>query len=1249
MKVLSRELEARLRMPNRGGCELVTELIAVHGEDLRLREDEMAAGSISGGGTPELEVWPDGAVRLKASDVAVISNTTGSDDLDSTDVKEGPFNLSVDTPVVAWELSDAIGSEPMLRNVKVFVSRRQNGANAMFDGTFALQLYHPSVIGTVAGEERWLLSPLCKAMYYPAPLMSADDALITFQLDVTGNRADAPASFPIAERSRPLNFNGSGPLGRTIVAHLYTVGGSNSNYSWRYDAAGANEQATAGAGTLYHKTVHFPTNTGLSIGTKTGAAVAEHAGASDVAVTAGTGMPRITFTIGSYPASGTITFTDVNLGAAPSGTIEFVVVKEAPAGTTLVTEVSDDGGANWVPFVDGNSPAALSGISAQQTYQLRATLSSNASQDVTPVLRVLGARDLEFQDYTREATWSDEHEDVDVLNGNTRMADTHLHIALMGVRDYEGVEGFLAENNPTQMQVRRFIGHPALDREHWLLDSLWDVMEFEIRSTEAVLGLVSILNRARMRVPRAIGPVYGYLLKQEDSNLTGGADFTKVISLTAEAADTLTVSVAASATELSYAITPATVPDFAQLPDGDWTQKVKVTAANSNIFLKIKLQRINSSGVMQQETVYTQESQLSSTSVFTFSFLNTQWQVGAASDRIRVVYAFRNANAGGSESVEIETGTIDTELRTPWTAQFQAQPNSYDLVTIADAFEDVRDGLIGLPERYRGNLPSNTTDRVSKAVFSMDGLDLLCQLAFLDGGFVFASQGVLKVGNLHKPRGVTVAGWSMEELSIDSISQGIRQRVPEFYVPCRFDGAKFGTEVYVHHAQALPAFGRPTLNPGSERLDNEIAKWIPSETLAARVGKWIVSTHGLGQMMARGVRVTYAYPELELGDAVAFETDRLAIFDPVTESGLHGRMWVYGVIVGRDGPWGTRFDIWIPSPADLYASSQTAHRRDPYEAIRIGLVERPAANRLSVARVVLQASVSGATIKYYHRTAAESSLDFGDHHWEAYDGGILELARDQSAVTYLDVYATSNNMNTSRLWTFPIQPDTTATIAQLSGSLTGTDVTAVASGVDGDTRWIRWYAQKHAADYPTADGTATGQPLESCFVAETDVQQAGGLQATHAGTYAASDHSRWIAVPIDYNRNWGTRKALDYTVPASDTHLIDSISWSLDNAGFYPTTDREYGFAWSSASITDADVLHLYIVINGSRVLIHTENDPSTNSSAAGIAVDGLFPRTGYPDMLIGFEYELVSGGIIVDANTILPADQFQGSYIPTA
>jgi len=162
-----------------------------------------------------------------------------------------------------------------------------------------------------------------------------------------------------------------------------------------------------------------------------------------------------------------------------------------------------------------------------------------------------------------------------------------------------------------------------------------------------------------------------YVLKSANSDLTGGADFNKELYPGSETAGTIAVSVAASATDISYGFTKAGEPGLSGVT-GNYTVEMNVTVANSNIQLSAAVARVNSAGAQQAISSFTAEQSAGTTGVKTFSFTGIDLGTWASGDRLRVSYKLRNAVAS-VQSVTIGTGTTSAEATAPWTVGVDVQ------------------------------------------------------------------------------------------------------------------------------------------------------------------------------------------------------------------------------------------------------------------------------------------------------------------------------------------------------------------------------------------------------------------------------------------------------------------------------------------------------------------------------------------------------------------------------------------------
>jgi len=576
---------------------------------------------------------------------------------------------------------------------------------------------------------------------------------------------------------------------------------------------------------------------------------------------------------------------------------------------------------------DGQTPADV-GLATSRFYEMQATFASNAALDTTPTLRAFGIRDRTALDVSEIATLEGFDESVDPVTGQVKMAEGTCQLALLGQPDARDlVSEILSAHYFSEIEVRAFAASDDLPRAQWLHLDTWRVDDYQPGPAAITLTLVSVLERLKGDRPAAGGTLYGYLLKAAASDMGGGADFSAEVSQDAETAGTRTGSVAAGATETSYGFTPPGEPGLLTWTAGAWVVKVDVTTPHANVVLAIRLRRINAAGVVQESSpapTSVDEQALGVAGVRTFvaNFGGLAWTKGATTDRLRVDYLFRNTDGGAAHSVTIATGTINTEIRTPWHPQAAVAPVKYSADSVKVVYDDWLDGRIGLEARYRGPGSANISTVLTKTVTKTDGKRELERIAYLDGGCVIGSQGVVKFVNLFAPRDVTGPHFPLEEQAGQQVALGLRARLPQFTVPYGYGTTKenaFAGEVKTQHAAALAHLGLSRIDNPDARLEDETARYVPDPTLAAVLGGWIVSRMGGGLTTIEFAPI-YAQPHLEIGDAIAVETDRLVFKDGVTGESIRGARWVAGAIIGRKGVWGQGFVVWVRGSSDLSAT-----------------------------------------------------------------------------------------------------------------------------------------------------------------------------------------------------------------------------------------------------------------------------------------------------------------------------------------
>lgn len=268
----------------------------------------------------------------------------------------------------------------------------------------------------------------------------------------------------------------------------------------------------------------------------------------------------------------------------------------------------------------------------------------------------------------------------------------------------------------------------------------------------------------------------------------------------------------------------------------------------------------------------------------------------------------------------------------------------YENQLLSDVRDDLITGQLGVPGRFVGpnlvDLPIDTdadgeTDYdavVTRTLRDEEAKKMVNAIDFLAGGSSIASQGRIKWVGVHKsetdPTPHPVVAFPLSTIAVGDVSPGYQYRQPEIFVPFGWDeasnngsGAYEGEESAVH-ADSLSKLGATQVRRGRiPLLDDSIARWIPADTsshsgLAELVAERQVEALGLGMIVITFTSI-YAYPELEIGDIVAVQTDRFVGRHPSDDRPLRGLLWLTGPIVRVADPMGRTFQVWVRSYEDI--------------------------------------------------------------------------------------------------------------------------------------------------------------------------------------------------------------------------------------------------------------------------------------------------------------------------------------------
>ncbi|KKN35913.1 hypothetical protein LCGC14_0778840 [marine sediment metagenome] len=230
------------------------------------------------------------------------------------------------------------------------------------------------------------------------------------------------------------------------------------------------------------------------------------------------GLPYLTLEWSSYTTA-TISFTaagagnNIDLGAAPSNGVQFIMQGFTPGGTSLKPEVND--GSGWVEVRDGdfadtdNTPTGGLDLSVtgtrvlkQQTYDIRCQLITNATTDVTPKLTELGAAEATITDFANLTTVSGGQWAVDPVTLKGEITQIAISAIRDGLNDYrDKITTLLSENDIGTIKFRVWWGASDLAHNKWVLVDVFNVRDYDPSGAAIVVTGVSALAKLKAVLP----------------------------------------------------------------------------------------------------------------------------------------------------------------------------------------------------------------------------------------------------------------------------------------------------------------------------------------------------------------------------------------------------------------------------------------------------------------------------------------------------------------------------------------------------------------------------------------------------------------------------------------------------------------------------------------------------------------------------------------------------------------------------
>jgi hypothetical protein len=185
--------------------------------------------------------------------------------------------------------------------------------------------------------------------------------------------------------------------------------------------------------------------------------------------------------------------------------VEFAAEGDLPSGSTIDYYVRNDADSAWVEYQDGDTPDDLAGVTGQQYYKIQATLTPDASGQVSPVLRMMGAREITIEDLSDVAEVVGIQQGVDPITGKGAITEAIIQAIQDGERDYnDAITTLLSSYDIGAIQFRAWVGHPnaaTLARSNWMKLDDFLIDGYDVLSGAVRLRCLSPLVLVRGKVP----------------------------------------------------------------------------------------------------------------------------------------------------------------------------------------------------------------------------------------------------------------------------------------------------------------------------------------------------------------------------------------------------------------------------------------------------------------------------------------------------------------------------------------------------------------------------------------------------------------------------------------------------------------------------------------------------------------------------------------------------------------------------
>ena len=295
-------------------------------------------------------------------------------------------------------------------------------------------------------------------------------------------------------------------------------------------------------------------------------------------------------------------------------------------------------------------------------------------------------------------------------------------------------------------------------------------------------------------------------------------------------------------------------------------------------------------------------------------------------------FKVRNMDPGGDGlAIDLISSLFDVLAAFPPTGS-RTSPDLYTFTAtdVGAAWVEIH-ATLGIPDNLVGQGPPATATTEARVLTEIgQAIDLRTELDYIAAGVTISRQGAFEFRSLFDATPPDPAlQIDLAEYEVIGWDQGTDRRLTEVQIIFPDPGSdQFTEKAYSAPSEVVAAWG--TLGGGQPTvISGSVMEWVPelpfNEQIGDAVGERLVDNFGPGLQQIR-LRTRTPRPQIELGDVLLLDQDRLIQRDPFSDAPVRGRSLSTCRVVGVHDIMGTELTLWL-QPAFLgtpQASAATA-------------------------------------------------------------------------------------------------------------------------------------------------------------------------------------------------------------------------------------------------------------------------------------------------------------------------------------